>query len=420
MKLVHAADLHIDSPLRGLDRYEGAPSAELRNATREAFKNLVGLCLDEQVELLLLSGDIYDGNWKDYSTGLFFAEQLSRLRLAGVQVVLVQGNHDAEHEITRRLDLPENARQLDTRRPETFVIERLGVAVHGQGFAKRAVTDDLATGYPDPVKGLFNIGMLHTCASGRPGHDSYAPCSLETLIGKGYDYWALGHVHAREVLCESPYIVFPGNLQGRHARESGEKGATLVTVDSGRITSVEHRALDVVRWCVCEIDVSEAESADDAVDLTRRHLERRLADADGRMVAARIALCGKTRAHAALHNHAEELVNRLRAAANDLGQKNLWIERVRFRTEAPLDVGALEERDDAIGQLARSLRALRDDQAGLTALLPEFASLRKKLPQEAREGDDGIRLDDPAFLREALEDVEQMLISRLLGAGDAL
>lgn len=418
MKFVHAADLHIDSPLRGLDRYPGAPVEQIRGATRRALENLVSLCLNEEVDLLLLAGDIYDGDWKDYSTGLFFAAQLSRLRAARVEVVLLYGNHDAESNITRHLELPENARRLDPRKPESVVFDRLGVAVHGQSFATKAVTDDLAAGYPDALTGLFNIGMLHTCLGGREGHDNYAPCSLNTLVGKRYDYWALGHVHTREVLSEDPYIAFPGNLQGRHARETGEKGALLVTVDEGRITSVEHRPLDVVRWCACEVDLSPAASADDVVDLTREQLEQRLAEADGRTLAARVVLCGATPAHAALRADFERWTGQIRAIANDLGG-GLWIERVLSRTLAPLEVGAIEERDDAIGQLARSLRALRDDEAGLSSLLRDFASLKNKLPAEAREGDDAIRLDDPAFLREALDDVEHTLISRLLGTGEA-
>ncbi|HTN87736.1 MAG TPA: DNA repair exonuclease [Sorangium sp.] len=418
MKFVHAADLHIDSPLRGLGRYPGAPVEQIRGATRRALENLVSLCLTEEVDLLLLAGDIYDGDWKDYSTGLFFAAQLSRLRAARVEVVLLYGNHDAESNITRHLELPENARRLDPRRPESVVFDRLGVAVHGQSFATKAVTDDLATGYPDAHAGLFNIGMLHTCLGGREGHDNYAPCSLGTLVGKRYDYWALGHVHTREVLSEDPYIAFPGNLQGRHARETGEKGALLVTVDDGRVASVEHRALDVVRWSVCEVDLSPAASADDIVELTREQLEQRLAEADGRTLAARVVLCGATPAHAALRADFERWTGQIRAIANDLGG-GLWIERVLSRTLAPIEVGALEERDDAIGQLTRSLRALREDEASLSSLLREFASLKNKLPAESREGDDAIRLDDPAFLREALDDVEHTLISRLLGAGEA-
>src|SRR5262249_3429109 len=149
--------------------------------------------------------------------------------------------------IQRSLRLPENVRELSVKKPETILFEDLGVAVHGQGFANRAVTEDLAASYPPARAGLVNVGVLHTSVDGREGHDAYAPTTLETLRSKGYDYWALGHVHKREVLSEDPWVVFPGNLQGRHAKETGPKGATLVTIASGRIAAVEHRPVDVVR-----------------------------------------------------------------------------------------------------------------------------------------------------------------------------
>src|SRR5579859_2999549 len=309
MKFVHAADLHIDSPMRGLVRYEGAPLAAMRGATRRAFENLIDLCLEEGASFLLLAGDIYDGNWKDYSTGLFFAAQLSRLKAANVCVVLVRGNHDAQSQITRHLRLPSHVHELSVKAPESFEVPGTGVWVHGQGFATRAVTDDLAAAYPAPKRGALNIGLLHTAAGGREGHENYAPCRLETLVGKGYDYWALGHVHTREVLSENPFVVFPGNLQGRHAKEPGSKGATVITVTDERITHVEHRALDVVRWMTLEVDVRSAASGHDVVDLAKQSIARALAETDGVAVAARLELVGATPAHAALVASPEQYAN---------------------------------------------------------------------------------------------------------------
>ena len=104
------------------------------------------------------------------------------------------------------------------------MLEDLGLAVHGQGFAKREVTEDLSSAYPQADPHLFNIGLLHTCLDGKPGHEPYAPCTVDGLRSKGYQYWALGHVHNREVVSQDPWIVFPGNIQGRHARETGSQG----------------------------------------------------------------------------------------------------------------------------------------------------------------------------------------------------
>jgi DNA repair protein SbcD/Mre11 len=416
VKLVHAADLHLDSPLAGLERYPGAPVEAIRGATRRAFENLVTLCLEEQAALLLVAGDVYDGDWKDYSTGLFFASQLGRLREAGTRVVIVRGNHDAASQITRHLRLPEHVTELEHSRPVTRVFEELGVAVHGQSFRDRSVKDDLSSRYPEPIRGMLNVGLLHTSVTGRPGHDDYAPCTVEALAARGYDYFALGHVHRREVLSEKPWIVFPGNLQGRHARETGPKGATVIDVSDGRIASVEARALDVVRWCACEIDASDAASAEDVVDLVRAALSAAARDAGGRTVAARVTVRGATRAHAALSAEPERWENELRGVATEIAD-DLWLEKVLFGTDAPLDVAALATREDAIGQVARALGVLGRDADARAALLGELSELRSKLPAEAREGADAVRLDDPDFLLSALHDVEQLLLPALAAIG---
>ncbi len=225
IKFIHAADIHLDSPLVGLERYDGAPVDEIRGATRRALENLVRLATEEHASFVLIAGDVYDGDWKDYNTGLFFVKQMARLKEAGISVYLVAGNHDAASVITKSLRMPDNVAFLSTERPETMLIDRLGIALHGQGFPAREVTEDLSIAYPDAMAGMFNIGLLHTSVDGRSGHEPYAPCTLDGLRSKGYDYWALGHVHAREVLSEDPWIVFPGNMQGRHVRETGPKGA---------------------------------------------------------------------------------------------------------------------------------------------------------------------------------------------------
>ncbi len=414
VKFVHAADLHIDSPLRGLDRYEGAPAARMRAATRRALENLVALCIDEQAAFLLLAGDVFDGSWKDFSTGLFFATQMTKLREAGVPVVIVRGNHDAASAITKSLRLPDNVRELSSKKPETIELADAGTCVHGQSFAQKATTDDLAARYPDATRGMFNIGLLHTCLDGREGHDRYAPTTLDTMRAKGYDYWALGHVHAREVLSTEPWIVFPGNLQGRHARETGSKGASLVTVESGNVTTVEHRALDVVRWAHLVVDATDASDALEIVDRARESLVNHAEAAPDRLLAARISVGGTTRANGAVRNDLDQFDAQLRAAANDALGDSVWLEKIQVGTRSTFDLAKVREEAGAVGHLARRLAAIKDDPKELAELVALLADLDKKLPETVREGDGALILSDPAVIRAIVDDVEQTLLPRLL------
>jgi DNA repair exonuclease SbcCD nuclease subunit len=333
MKFIHAADLHLDSPLRGLSRYDGAPEREMRGATRVALERLVELALEEAVELILVAGDVYDGDWRDYNTGLFLNRQLGKLAAAGIHVILASGNHDAANRMTKDLKPPKGVHWLDTRKPETVRLGDIGVSVHGQGFATAAETTNLALGYPEPDLDLLNIGLLHTNVGGRAGHEQYAPCSLEDLVAKGYDYWALGHIHQRQVVCESPYIVYAGNLQGRSVRETGAKGVTLVTVEAGKIRNVEARELDVARWEVLRVDCGDCGTSDDVLSRIETAMSALLTA--GTLTAIRICLTGTCAAHAELGADLPRWVSEIRNLANTEGDGLLWIEKVLLETSDP-------------------------------------------------------------------------------------
>lgn len=418
MKIVHAADLHLDSALLGLERYEGAPLHRIRGATRVAFQNLVALALDEEASLVLLAGDLFDDDWKDYSTALFFRSQLLTLDRANVDVVWIRGNHDATSQLQKHLDLPKRVRELPVKRAGSVVLDDLGVAVHGQGFATRSVTDNLASAYPAPLSGLLNIGLLHTSVTGREGHAPYAPCSLSELVDKGYDYWALGHVHQREVLSAEPWVVFPGNLQGRHARETGDKGATLIEVSDGRILGAEPRALDVVRFSTCRVDAQGCDSPEEVLDKLRGALVEELDAAGGRLLAARVIVEGATRAHATISRDPERWLAEVRALGTELGGEDLWVEKIRFATRDYLDLAELCSRDDAIAQVFRGLAELRQNGDARAGIARELATLVTRLPQALRSGPDALDWESPAGMEALLEDVEQLLLPRLSGGDE--
>ncbi len=411
---IHAADIHLDSSFHGLERYEGAPVEEIRSATRRAFDNLVELAIEEEVDFVLLVGDLYDGDWKDYNTGLYFVERMGRLREAGIRVFIVAGNHDAASQITKHLRLPDNVTLFSTKKPERVVIDDLNVAIYGQGFATRAVTDDLSEAYPQGDPQLFNIGLLHTCLDGKPGHEPYAPCSVDGLRSKGYQYWALGHVHNREEVSQDPWIVFPGNIQGRHIREIGPKGCTLVTVENGEISEVEHRNLDVMRWSLCELDVSASETIDDIYEQVREGLQSALDSAEGRPVAVRMVLQGACSAHSTLHADRERWIQEYRALATGLGGAGIWLENVSIKTSPSVSVDEVLERDDALSGLLRAIRDVELDTSALDDLADEISSLRQKLPAELLSGDDPYDPTKPEILKDTLEDIKELLVNRLL------
>lgn len=392
MKILHAADLHIDSPLGGLTAYEGAPVDEIRGATRRAVENLVREAIEREVDLVVLAGDIFDGDWRDYSTGLFWNEQLGQLNDAGIPVVSIAGNHDAASEISRNLRLPPNVTQLATSQPETIIFDDLEVAVVGQGYATRAVTTDLTGGYPVKDSKLFTIGLLHTSLDGRPGHSNYAPCSVEALRGKGFDYWGLGHIHSREVVHTDPWIVYPGNLQGRKCTEAGAKGATLITVESGEVESVEHLELDDVRWHRCEIDATTMADVDDIrADIVHR-FDSITDELKHRLAVIRLVLTGPSAAHEALWKDHHEFEADVRSIASQTGR--LWVEKIKIETTRPIDLAKTRE-DDAIGSLAKRISDLHEDPVALAEYESLFAALRNKIGADARTTD-----DDPTDTRQ--------------------
>lgn len=385
-RFLHAADIHLDSPLIGLASIEGRVAERIRTAPRAAFEALVEQAIEDEVDFFVIAGDLYDGSWRDYKTGLFFAEQMGRLNQAHIPIYLLHGNHDAESQITRPLSLPDNVSVFGSRKAETFRIEELNVALHGQSFREKAVTDNLVPDYPVPVEGAFNIGVLHTALGGMGDHANYAPCSLQELVAKGYDYWALGHVHQGQVLNERPHVVFPGNLQGRHVREAGPKGACLVTVEVGEVVEVTALAFDVVRWTMLDVDVAAAGSTADVTDLMRQALAQAVASADGRLLSARIVLQGRTELHSQLVADIENLMAEARAAALGLGDEVAWVERVAVRTTPVTDTAALAAREDTLGDLQRMLKEAVADEELLGQLKADISELIGKLPHKLRVG----------------------------------
>ncbi len=405
---IHASDIHLDSPLVRLEHYEGAPCESLRQASRRAFDRLVDMAIAESIDFVIISGDLYDGDWRDYQTGLYFTSRMSRLREAGIPVFIVAGNHDAASRMTRCLDLPANVSFFANDRPQTVYLKNLDVAIHGQSFATPAVKKDLSTEYPRAEGGYYNVGLLHTSLSGREGHAPYAPCSVSGLMDKDYDYWALGHVHKNEILCKDPWIVFPGNIQGRHIMETGPKGCVKVNVDYNGKTSVDFRSLDVIRWQKLTIELKEIDHVHDALMTICDRLEDIFEENDGGPVITRIEASGFGKAFLELGADPEHWINEIRSNTIDSSGGRLWIEKLKIKNNLPK-----EENDDIAGpieEMVRFIHEIKKDPKQLLSAADPIRVLAKKLPGELCKGPDGIKPDEVEWISDMLSEVEPILI----------
>ena len=317
--------------------------------------------------------------------------------------MLVRGNHDAESVITKAITLPETVRTFSTKKPETLRFDHLKVALHGQSFPNRAVDDNLSLGYPAAVPGWFNIGVLHTSCTGHAQHATYAPCSIADLRSRGYDYWALGHIHEYAELSRDPWILFPGNLQGRSVRECGPKGAVAVEVADGQVSQVRRLIVDHARFHILAVPVDGTETEGEAVARVEAALRPLAGLAEDRLLAVRVHLTGTTIAHDRLAADRENLTAEIQAAA-DRVHADIWLETLKIETVRPSS-GPRESVVDAIDPVTLLAEIDRDPEfrARAEAALAEIAA---KLPP-TDEGDLAGDLD--ALCAEA----EAMILGRL-------
>ncbi len=411
-KFLHAADLHLDSPLKGLELYEGAPVERIRSATRTAFENLVALAISERVQFVIIAGDLFDRSWTDIQTGLWTAQQFRILERENIPVYMLRGNHDAMSEVPSRITWPSNVHEFSVDQPMTFQIPELEVALHGQGYATREIPQDLTIHYPQAIPNYYNIGVLHTSLMGDPKHDTYAPTSVEILVLKGYHYWALGHIHQYQQHKESPCILYPGCTQGRHIQEAGAKGCMIVHVENQQ-TEIEFHAIDTLRWESVLINAKPDWELSDVYEAVTDELHARYESHAGRFLATRVTVSGACECHSQLKSAlgAEEAIYEIRNIANSLN--NVWIEKVIFQTSPLIDVSALRNGDDLIGEALREFQILKagsDEQ--LLELAKELIPLGKKMGAELREAE--IDLNNPENIRQWLSDAEAMVVSLLM------
>ncbi|WP_226549548.1 metallophosphoesterase family protein [Celeribacter naphthalenivorans] len=397
IKILHTADIHLDSPLRSLAIRNSELRKVVTTATRASFRQLIDIAIAEDVAALLISGDLFDGKERSASTGAFLMAELDRLGEAGIRVFYIKGNHDAENPITGTLDLPSHVHVFDARGGKEKLVD--DVWVHGVSFTDRHAPDSLLPRFKSPVPGAVNIAMLHSSLAGAAGHDVYAPCSLADLSGMGFEYWALGHIHKRQVHSDAPWVVMPGIPQGRDIGEAGPKSATLLTIDQGRI-DVTEVPTSVVEFAESKLDVTETDSDEDLRSLLKSQLSTMRKDISAPVGVVRLTLTGHPARHWQILRDRDVWIEQ----ADDLAQAvgDIWIDKLLFDLSPP---EANEDTNSAADELAKTMSMIRTE--------PGFSAL-------ARDEVETLLQDLPASLRNKLmpdEASRDALIDRLTRAG---
>ncbi|SDO29781.1 DNA repair exonuclease SbcCD nuclease subunit [Paenibacillus sp. yr247] len=418
LRFMHAADLHLDSPFKGMSALPERVHERMRESTFGALKELVALAIQEQVDFVLISGDVYDLSDRSLRAQIRFQKALEQLAAQEIPTYVIHGNHDPEDGRAAKLVWPAAVHFFACDQVETINVDKpnRGVIaqIHGISYRSSAVTDNLAVKFRAGQENVYQIGLLHTNVDGDPGHDNYAPCSKQDLLRAGMNYWALGHVHTRNVLHEQPTIVYPGNLQGRSIRETGPRGCYIVDMPEDGRPELTFYALDRVRWFQERLSVVGIQTEQELKDRLGDQLERIRVEADGRDAVVRIVLEGRSAVHGLLRKGRalQELTAELRADEAERS-RFVWVESIEERTSSELDLELLQQEKSFLGDLLRFSAALRGDDAALALFASEALTALQSLPQAA--GDPAAA--EPERLREWLRAAEELAADLLAADG---
>lgn len=354
-RFIHCSDLHIDSPFKKLDGVDVEMRARLRAATSQAFANIVTLALKEKVDAVVIAGDVFDGEDKSLQAQFQFHRELKRLSGAGIPAFIAHGNHDPLDSWSQTLKWPDGVHVFSGGQVDAVPIVRDGQTVgqvYGISYPRKEVKDNLVPLFGGIDPKAPSVAVLHANVGNNRDHDPYAPCSLDDLCRVPVDYWALGHIHARQILKEAhPAVVYCGNPQARHFKEGGEKGCVLVTLEKGRAPDIVFHPVDTVRYVREEVDVTECDTLNAVIDRVQEACRRRLEAIDGRDLVVEWTLTGRT----ALRRQLQDEGNREDLRDEVLkefegGAQKVWVE-LEANTTGHYDLETLRQGKDFIADV---------------------------------------------------------------------
>lgn len=420
LRFVHAADLHLDSPFVGMNAT--APdnvASALQDATFRAYENIVELCIAERVDALLVAGDVYDSVDRSLRAQLKFVEGLKRLHDAGIRSFVCHGNHDPLDGWEARLNYPPSCTRFDARLDAVPVFEDdpKRAIVIGISYATRKVTDNLVQPLDSVDPDSFYIGLLHANVGNNLEHGPYAPCSLDDLVQSGIGYWALGHVHSRQILNEqSPTVVYPGNSQGRHPNETGPRGVYIAEVADGGNVSLHFRPVDTVRWERLNLDISHIETEQHLLDCLHQQVEDALDGADGRSVVLRVTLSGRGGLYYSLRQ--PNFIQDLNENLNDawaVRSPFAWCERIKDETASQFNRQERLDGSDFLAEVLKTTDRVKDDPELLARFRDNLSELYQHHRYRRHLSDHVPREDDLTAL---IDEAEAIVVDLLAADGD--
>ena len=410
---VHAADLHLDSPFAALNVDNPDLASILHSATFEAFDRVIQLCLEEQVDFLLVAGDVYDGSDRSLRAQVKFRDGLQRLHEAGIRSFVIHGNHDPLDGWSSTLEWPSGVHVFGEHL-ETTEVKRDGsllARVQGISYPKRDERRNLSLLF-HPTDSAFHIALLHANVGSDTGHEPYAPCTLEDLMKSQMDYWALGHVHSQRVLsAHLPFVVYPGNTQGRNIKETGEKGCYLVKVGEDKEVELEFRATDVIRWTTYELSIHDLQTEQDLINALDHACVEISEKALDRPSIARMTLSGRSPLFKFLK--APNSVADLLEILHERGPSyfpSVWVEQILLSVSPDIDPMARMKERDFLGDLIRYSRELMGDKRLEALVREDLAPLFESARIQRYIDTPGDRQ-----LRELLEEAERICLENLHG-----
>ncbi len=370
-RFIHAADLHIGTPFRGLARLNEEAAAILRESTYRAFDAMVEYAVNKDVDFLLLCGDLVDIEDRNLRPFLHMERGFRRLREHDIGVFIVHGNHDPAEGVSGTFRFPENVVAFPTEASQWRRFNTrsggIAVAIWGMSFGQRAEYRNLSRLVPPGPDDAFRIVLLH-CTVGQQGdHEPYAPCVMSDLKERSVDYWALGHVHKKAQLSEDPVVIYPGNIQGRSFKELGERGCYLVEVNEDHKVKLTFLETGMAVWEEATVDVTGIPDVSELQDRLYQVAKRLIDRAHPRGLICRFRLEGVCAFFEDISTDEtlEEMVDELNAEFYDAGQLIL-VEGIRNCSYPAMDMEKRQEAGDLAAYVLSEAENLQSDFVSLS------------------------------------------------------